>query len=497
MSLSTTSTRAVLTPSEARALLRAHIFHSGDADRAPCHLASEHYNHLAHDNGMRRALHPIPSMTAAVAGSGSPDAHIRHAFRRHSYPARPRRASEPLCNWDVAEVGKGENKRLLEHACRTSHRKKKRTPPGELPVFSEMAQNVIMLKTHISSPPRAPELPVGEILTAGCDDQPKVAKRHGRHKWARIVRLRRDEGYERSSRTCKLAYSRKMGRHGVVRPVLQREVREPWERRDALHPVRPQIKLVEDIEVRDGREHRVRELDGVPRAEVRIGEQACEMDPEALDVDGQPREEREELQHADGHDEREIDDTRACSEDAFDRLKVRRVRASPGDLQGHAAPSPRGTGSASRRMRAGLSYIVPGQEVVLEHGGRSTATAPSRIDPEVVMAIDVTRYTNLGIIQDSISSFLNICQKAAECVTLVRPGKSVTLLTLTERFNPVQSKIRVLLVKYIPPSTLPARDSQAVTEISGSKPQEGNWKESRDYPIPSRQAVSGTDRCEH
>ncbi|KAJ7479486.1 hypothetical protein FB451DRAFT_1171597 [Mycena latifolia] len=56
MPLSTSSTRAVLTTSEARTLMRAHIFHSGDVDRAPCRIPSEHYNHLAHDTGMRRTL---------------------------------------------------------------------------------------------------------------------------------------------------------------------------------------------------------------------------------------------------------------------------------------------------------------------------------------------------------------------------------------------------------------------------------------------------------
>ncbi|KAJ7486754.1 hypothetical protein FB451DRAFT_1553975 [Mycena latifolia] len=88
------STRAVLSPREAHALLRAHIFHSGDVDRTPCRLPSDSYNHLAYVTGMRRTLRAIPPVAALVPSA--PDQHIRHAFRRHSYPACPRRASEPL-----------------------------------------------------------------------------------------------------------------------------------------------------------------------------------------------------------------------------------------------------------------------------------------------------------------------------------------------------------------------------------------------------------------
>ncbi|KAJ7479488.1 hypothetical protein FB451DRAFT_1395072 [Mycena latifolia] len=71
MSFSTSAT-----PSEARALLRAHIFHSGDVDLAPCRFPSEQYNHLAQDTGMHRTLHPNDG------GRG------RLRLARRVYPAR-------------------------------------------------------------------------------------------------------------------------------------------------------------------------------------------------------------------------------------------------------------------------------------------------------------------------------------------------------------------------------------------------------------------------
>ncbi|KAJ7479520.1 hypothetical protein FB451DRAFT_1395106 [Mycena latifolia] len=98
MAHTTSSTCAVLNPSEGHALLQAHCAAKpppdADTDRTPARLPSDRYNHLAHDTGMRRTLHTIPPVVSVTPGSV--DEHIRHAFRRHSYPPLPRRASEPL-----------------------------------------------------------------------------------------------------------------------------------------------------------------------------------------------------------------------------------------------------------------------------------------------------------------------------------------------------------------------------------------------------------------
>ncbi|KAJ7075296.1 hypothetical protein B0H15DRAFT_956625 [Mycena belliarum] len=99
MSPSTPLTRAVLTPVEGRALIRAHCAAQPPlgafSDRAPACLSAECYNSVAHGPVMRRTLHTIPMVVSGFA-PGSHDDQILHTFRRHSYTPCPRRASEPL-----------------------------------------------------------------------------------------------------------------------------------------------------------------------------------------------------------------------------------------------------------------------------------------------------------------------------------------------------------------------------------------------------------------
>ncbi|KAJ7100826.1 hypothetical protein B0H15DRAFT_1018125 [Mycena belliarum] len=87
--------RSALTTREARALLQAHIFHSGDADRTPCLLTPAYYDHAARDTSMRRTFHHIPELPRAPV-QGSPDVAIRNLGRRYSYPPFPPSKYEPL-----------------------------------------------------------------------------------------------------------------------------------------------------------------------------------------------------------------------------------------------------------------------------------------------------------------------------------------------------------------------------------------------------------------
>ncbi|KAJ7666366.1 hypothetical protein B0H17DRAFT_1210687 [Mycena rosella] len=154
-----TATCAVLTASEAHALLRDHCLHSTGEDRAPAQLPPACYRlgndntmqrtvhpicpaharpnrnppvprrevltiaeadallrrhifyspdadrapaqlpsaryRVGNDNLMQREIHPLPPVTVVPVHSASDD-HVRHTHRRHSYPPCPRRNSVPL-----------------------------------------------------------------------------------------------------------------------------------------------------------------------------------------------------------------------------------------------------------------------------------------------------------------------------------------------------------------------------------------------------------------